>query len=1384
MNKKLNFRNALTLTAVAAIGAAISAKAADTPQYERGVDGKDHAVLYRTTNGSGYTFDAQKWDYASEGSANNAAWIPDSIAVLAYNNVGWGNSMDVDVYAIRPVYSSFFFGTRNAGKLRLGAGGIEFVPSGASCTMTTRFKSSNMLHLTASQTWTVADGKSAIFRMNDLSNFDDSPFVLTAEDDITLSLSGNFTWEMNQSAAFQKVDVNVTSPAKIHLSATANANGVLQGGSLNARTLTNDGGYVQVKSMTGDPCRVAANVVLKNNATLAVNCDTSSTMAEGLAIDDVADSISASVGTGIVKGSIAPSETAFPVSAAAGATLSLRAAWRGAPSFAISGAGTIEFDGSGDAPNIASADGFTGTLVLKQSCTFAAGVLENFGGSIVYRVNATITGRYPTPVDFSHISVENGAKLTLNWYSPNAPVSYTSGMTVATGLGTGVTADDLTVSYRQEAGDKAYPASLGVDVNVVDGTISTMPQEPRPRLVYQGTYFDHASNYWKNESNETVGWTDGAIAVLSGLNGTIYNGTFSPYQLFMPTGKQGGFIRGNTSGANVYRLHLGAGGLDLYNNGPSLWNLLEFRLTSPQVWCHTNSDATVAFTIGNHEQSGRVPDLVTADPDCDLTVLGSLSVYLNAKGDFRHSGITLDGTKANNAAKLILDNVKSAASTATDITLNAKTLTIKGHSVLTVNSDDRVEGGWTIAKDLVLVSNANGTPEVAFGTDANNAVMGLDVATISSTGTGSAAKMTGTARIVSDALSVTIASGSSLNFGVGLVNAAEKSAAVTLHGGGELVAGCKNAAQALRLTSATVADFTGTVRVPNGGVLSLDGTVNLAGVTLENGAIVDMNAGAGATIADWSNVTFPASGTVTISLRSDVPYAAAMQSVAVPGDFSGVSSSDRAKIRIIVDDGQDNSPYSVVATPRFDGGTLYADLTASMVNGNTSNGRTVWLGEDFGDARVLSNWTKYESDATFDPSLHPDSVSVLDGTWLYYGLCSAMNWKIDLGGLELHVNDMRNNSDQTNPHYYAISNGTLHARTAMLYNGAFDIWKDGHLLADAYGKPSGIAGFWLRTYGKTYPFRLTIHDGGEMKATGEHQGFNFYNLACVVEEGGRLELSAKSVGVMTSNTDSSFVNYGTLSLPRGWVATNFYETAGEFAATCTVAQCGGRLEYAGAFDVAQRDGLYANVTYRLAVSGGTLAPSGDVSFAEWDLQIAPGADFGVEVRAGDTATLGDFNWGGDFTLTKTGAGAFELTVANSVDNGNVVVRGGYLVNGGDLNVGALAVTYAEDGCLAADPTATGAAADYGLLLTNATISAAAGTYNVRFVRSGAPEWINVLTVPESADPGLDAENVVFSTSVGRESEGEIRREAITVGGVSCVRYAVRRKPKGMMLIYR
>ena len=121
---------------------------------------------------------------------------------------------------------------------------------------------------------------------------------------------------------------------------------------------------------------------------------------------------------------------------------------------------------------------------------------------------------------------------------------------------------------------------------------------------------------------------------------------------------------------------------------------------------------------------------------------------------------------------------------------------------------------------------------------------------------------------------------------------------------------------------------------------------------------------------------------------------------------------------------------------------------------------------------------------------------------------------------------------------------------------------------------------------------------------------------------------------------------------------------------------------------------------------------------------------------------------------------------------------------GDLNVGALAVTYADNGCLAADPDVTGAAADYGLLLTNAVVSAATGTYNVRFVKSGAPAWINILTVPAAADPGLDASNVAFSTAGGREAEGEIRREEIVVGDIPCVRYAVCRKPKGMTILFR
>ena len=262
MNWNPSVRNMLV---VAATGAAISAMAADTPQYERGVDGKDHAVLYR--NVGGQNFEAAKWDYTSDGSGHNFAWTNDAIAVLTTGNVNWGSGMNAEAYAIRPQQTGFFFfGSLTTASLRLGGGGIEFANSGAS--METRFKSSNTFHLTASQTWKAAEGKTATLRFNWNSNsyLSDTPFVLTAEDDITLSLSGGLTLDMNQSAAFQNVDVNVTSPAKILLSAITNANGVLQGGSLNARKLTSDGGYVQVKSMTGDPCRVAPDRMAPSSA--------------------------------------------------------------------------------------------------------------------------------------------------------------------------------------------------------------------------------------------------------------------------------------------------------------------------------------------------------------------------------------------------------------------------------------------------------------------------------------------------------------------------------------------------------------------------------------------------------------------------------------------------------------------------------------------------------------------------------------------------------------------------------------------------------------------------------------------------------------------------------------------------------------------------------------------------------------------------------------------------------------------------------------------------------------------------------------------------------------------------------------------------------------
>ena len=131
MSKTVNVWCAFALAAIAAIGVALSAKAADAPQYERGVDGKDHAILYR--NVGGQNFEAAKWDYTSDGSGHNVAWASDAIAVLTTGNVSWGSGMNAEAYAIRPQQTGFFFfGTLTTASLRLGAGGIEFANSGAS----------------------------------------------------------------------------------------------------------------------------------------------------------------------------------------------------------------------------------------------------------------------------------------------------------------------------------------------------------------------------------------------------------------------------------------------------------------------------------------------------------------------------------------------------------------------------------------------------------------------------------------------------------------------------------------------------------------------------------------------------------------------------------------------------------------------------------------------------------------------------------------------------------------------------------------------------------------------------------------------------------------------------------------------------------------------------------------------------------------------------------------------------------------------------------------------------------------------------------------------------------------------------------------------------
>ena len=395
-------------------------------------------------------------------------------------------------------------------------------------------------------------------------------------------------------------------------------------------------------------------------------------------------------------------------------------------------------------------------------------------------------------------------------------------------------------------------------------------------------------------------------------------------------------------------------------NGPSqpsdIAQMDEFRLYAPQTWTAKGGTVNLGDSRVTY-YAGHYPTLFTADPDANLTLSNSFTVAVNCPGDFGAADVILAGGGVN----LTLDQNKRGDRAAT---LNARKLQIGGESTATVCSDYRVADGYTIAKKVVFVPDGVNTPTLAFGTAYGTDTPLMDVGSIETAGAGEA-KISGASRLGEDDIGVSLAEGTTLTCAATFANAPERVGALKLSGGGTWSVATTSANKSPVFTADSIKDFSGTVVVANKGCLCLSGAVDFPALAFEDGAVVRLRLDRGDRIVDWSKVTFPASGTVTLSLYRADPIAAGEGQIDLNMDLSGVSPEDRAKIVIVVDDKQPSeSPYTVTAAPSFDeNGNLFAVLSAKMSKSNNTNGELVWLGRDWGDATDVTQWAIFPQNA-------------------------------------------------------------------------------------------------------------------------------------------------------------------------------------------------------------------------------------------------------------------------------------------------------------------------------------------------------------------------------------------------------------------------------------
>ena len=1316
----------IALAAIAAFGA-----------FAEEEDG--HTVLYY--GGSGGNWSGKYWKKATTDTAL-IEWENDAIGVVSSGNINFPKK-NITVYKIR-WDSNNKFQAGNDYRLSLGAGGIEVNKS----MNVTSWSSTKSFHLSASQTWTNISTTARSINMN----YNDpvptkKAIALTADDDVKLTLAGSLTWNFTVRTVFTNADVQVNAPAKLAVTYYA-----VQETIFNARNLILDGSASTLTSSAGDPCLMAKTLRLRNGGKLTVN----SGLSVGVPLDGVADTIVADEGTGTLAGVVAAKSdgSAYDVEVAAGATLVLGCTWKGAPRIRVHGAGTILVSSVG-IPEIERGEDFTGEI--KYS-------------------GFTVLATYPEMVDVNLYPLDVGATATLRYFTPRAPVVYTNGLSVLTGITEESQTNGWSFTYYNSERNAAYPAQ-GVFRTLEDGIVKVRPLDPPRQLTSSTTksYVTWENSVWADAATGTTGtWADGSVATLSAKNTSIAS--------YVTIGGLRWSSFASYFSATGYDVHLGKWGISINKTSTSAtgfraWNMHEFRLVAPQDWeCTTTYNAYVYMGDFNDGYPERYPTLFTADADANMTLKGPIYLCLNCPGDFHESDVSLEGSASASGTLLYIDYSRWGDR---DVMLNARKLTIGGRSTVYMRTGAIVEGGYAIAAKVALYPHDGYVPLLSFDkTTAAGAYPVLDAGAIETTGEG-VGTISGTARLPAFNIPVAIAEGTTLNVAVAFSGSASRAGALVLSGTGSWLA-TSTSNNAYTFDNASVAGFEGDVVVTNGAVLNLSGSVDFPSLILRDGAKVRFKLDRGDKIADMSKVTFPESGSVTFELYRDDAIAQGEGSLDSGMDFSAVSAADLAKLSITVEDREGVSPYSVTATPRVDGnGRLFADLSSSMSKKNGTFGGMIWAGTDWGDATDPQNWVIYPSGTTaanYNPDNHPADTADAQSRMSSLSIYCAANWRLDLGGLTWSSPDSRNNDAADGAFVYGVSNGTWNASTMIIQKGTVIVENGATFTANGF--KSGEDNWNLGSGAtKASPFLFNVRSGG--KAAIGHRTLTInsglYNVRYQVDAGGSLAYYLKPT--FSNKACTTFANEGDLSFPYGLALVNESQaTTGELA----IVQSAGTLRFAGAFSLTRGEGCgsKAGVTF----AGGTTVISNDTTFAGWDFAVADGADFAIEIpKSGDFSTEA-FRWGEGVTFEKKGDGVARFALTGEVASVGLRLSGGALQPTGTNDAGRVDVVFAG-GAVGVSPTAAGNAAEYGLLVTNGTVSGACSVRDLGgCARSG--DAFPFLTVAAEADPAYVSGDVLFVDRKGRPTGGDLLREEIMVGETQCVRYSATFVPRGLMLLVK